>query len=388
MSLRTPFALAIFISALFSGPALSQSSCSATNDNGDATCSISCPVGQSAECRNGTGSSSPECGCSGESQLDSIFIPRPDSAGTLAFAPSSLEHTNVLQSINAKLAGLRNYALRQTCSREQVGRECVGEPCVLSSPAVAPSIRGPQLLCRSPRICYDTFETVCRNVNGKLTSSPSFTIEKPPSVVVEEPNWKDIPTEVLGYRETYINCTSLKQSISFRHGETVRTGRKASKTKAIATNDRIDVKVEYKLAKDLGPSIGGGYSYSKTVTITDLNEESEEETRPLEKVIPLDIASGTQVVMDHQWIRREVPILFNGRVTLDSAIEKNLEGIHRASQVLTNTADRTFEFSGVIQHNLLLEGKTRVVETKMTEDECKANPGFHHTSEPYSEISL
>lgn len=388
MSLKTPFALAIFLSVLLSGPALSQSSCSATNDNGDATCSISCPVGQSAECRNGTGSSSPECGCSGESQLVSIFIPRPDSTGTLAFAPSSLEHTNVLQSINAKLAGLRDYALRKTCSRERVGRECRDESCGVFSSGESRDIREQFLPCQNPRVCYDVFDTICRNVTGKLTSSPSFTIEIPPSVVVEEPNWKDIPTEILGYRETYINCTSLKQSISFRHGETVRTGRKASKTKAIATNDRIDVKVEYKLAKDLGPSIGGGYSYSKTVTITDLNEESEEETRPLEKVIPLDIASGTQVVMDHQWIRREVPIFFNGRVTLDSAIEKNLEGIHRASQVLKNTADRTFEFSGVIQHSLLLEGKTRVIETKMTEGECKANPGFHHTSEPYSEISL
>lgn len=374
MSLKTPFALAIFLSALFSGPALSQSSCSATNDNGDATCSISCPVGQSAECRNGTGSSSPECGCSGESQLDSIFIPRPDSAGTLAFAPSSLEHTNVLQSINAKLASLRDYTLHQSCSRERVGRVCYREPCVFM-PGVC------------PRICEDTFDTVCRNVSGKLTAAPRFTIEVPPSVVVEEPNWKDIPSEILGYRETYINCTSLEQSISFRHGETVRSGRKVSKTKSISTNDKIDVKVEYKLAKDLGPTVGGGYSYSKTVTITDLNEESEEETRPLEKVIPLDIASGTKVVMDHQWIRREVPIVYNGRVTLDAAIENNLEGIDRSSQVLTNAADRTFEFSGVIQHNLLLEGKTRVVETKMTEGECKANPGFHQAAEPYSEIS-
>ena len=40
----------------------SGSSCSASNDVG-ATCSITCPVGQAAECRPGTGASAPTCEC-------------------------------------------------------------------------------------------------------------------------------------------------------------------------------------------------------------------------------------------------------------------------------------------------------------------------------------
>lgn len=39
------------------------SSCTATNDNGDATCSITCEVGQQAVCLDGTGSSVPSCEC-------------------------------------------------------------------------------------------------------------------------------------------------------------------------------------------------------------------------------------------------------------------------------------------------------------------------------------
>ena len=41
------------------------SSCSATNTNGDQTCSITCPAGQSASCSNGTGSTPPSCKCVG-----------------------------------------------------------------------------------------------------------------------------------------------------------------------------------------------------------------------------------------------------------------------------------------------------------------------------------
>lgn len=37
--------------------------CSATNDNGDASCSISCPPGESADCADATGSGTPTCEC-------------------------------------------------------------------------------------------------------------------------------------------------------------------------------------------------------------------------------------------------------------------------------------------------------------------------------------
>lgn len=51
---------------LFSFYAQAQSSCSATNTNGDQNCSINCPVGQAAICQNATGSSTPTCSCSAQ----------------------------------------------------------------------------------------------------------------------------------------------------------------------------------------------------------------------------------------------------------------------------------------------------------------------------------
>ena len=39
--------------------------CSATNTNNNMSCSVTCPVGQSAKCSNGTGSTPPSCTCNG-----------------------------------------------------------------------------------------------------------------------------------------------------------------------------------------------------------------------------------------------------------------------------------------------------------------------------------
>jgi hypothetical protein len=42
-----------------------QSECAAANQNDDQICSVSCPIGQTASCKAGIGSSAPKCVCSG-----------------------------------------------------------------------------------------------------------------------------------------------------------------------------------------------------------------------------------------------------------------------------------------------------------------------------------
>lgn len=377
---RFPMIHAVLCVVLLPNYVYAQSSCSATNDNGDASCSISCELGQAAECRNGTGSGTPSCECKGTPQALTRYLPKPAAFNILGAGASGIEKTNVLESINQKLARLRDYQLSETCGQERTGRSCYREPCVtFTTSAVAKPLAQLERYC--PHVCEDVYSNVCRKVTGKLTATLPFSIEAPPIVVVTEPNWKDIPSEVLGYRETYTNCTSLAQSIIFKHGETVRTGSKVSKTKAVGTTEKIDAKVDFKFTD----SFGGGLSvgYSNTVTITDVDEQNQEQTKPLEMTIPLNIASGAKVVMDHKWIRREVPIPYRGTVTLDSSVGVNREGIARVSQVLSNTTERTFAFAGVIQHSTLLEGETRVIETKLSAPDCQANPGFRRVPEPY-----
>jgi hypothetical protein len=54
----------------FASPLYAQSSCTATNDNNDAQCSISCNAGEAAVCANGVGSSLPTCYCMSNPSYD------------------------------------------------------------------------------------------------------------------------------------------------------------------------------------------------------------------------------------------------------------------------------------------------------------------------------
>lgn len=48
-----------------------QSECAATNQNDDQICNVSCPLGETAACKEGIGSSAPKCVCSdASSSLD------------------------------------------------------------------------------------------------------------------------------------------------------------------------------------------------------------------------------------------------------------------------------------------------------------------------------
>lgn len=58
-----------------------QSECAATNQNDDQICNVSCPLGQTAACKEGIGSSAPKCVCSGAStSLDPTVSGYRDSA--------------------------------------------------------------------------------------------------------------------------------------------------------------------------------------------------------------------------------------------------------------------------------------------------------------------
>jgi hypothetical protein len=221
-------------------------------------------------------------------------------------------------------------------------------------------------------------------VNGKLQSIAPYTPEKDPEVTVTEPNWKAIPSEALGYRETYTNCTSLQQSITFKHTESSKIGSKVTKTASISNTEKIDAKIDFKFTDSF--SSGLTASFSKTVTLTDTNEQNYEENKTLDFTIPLTIAPQTRVSMDHRWIRRETPIPFNGSVIIDSGIITNRENILRLSQALPSAADRIFNFAGFVTNSTLLEGETKVFETKLSSAECSSNPGFKMRPEVYREV--
>jgi hypothetical protein len=213
---------------------------------------------------------------------------------------------------------------------------------------------------------------------------PPFNPSAGPTVTTSEPNWASIPDEILGYRETYTNCTSLQQSATFKHTETTLIGNKISKTSTLKIGQELGAKIDY----EYSDSLSGGltYKFSQEISTSDTVEKTSQETKTFETTLPLLIAPNTKIVMDHYWVRREVSIPYSGTVTLDASIIQNLEGITSLSQLLTTPADRTFTFSGIVASAGLLEGNTAAVESRMTRQQCKTSPGFQRMPEPYSKI--
>jgi hypothetical protein len=67
---RITYKHVLFVMALtgsLSQSVTAQSECAAANDNDDQICSVSCPLGQTATCSTGIGSSAPKCACSSAS---------------------------------------------------------------------------------------------------------------------------------------------------------------------------------------------------------------------------------------------------------------------------------------------------------------------------------
>jgi hypothetical protein len=292
-----------------------------------------------------------------------------------------VSQTDVLSSINRRLAALKDYELGQSCTQEKVGRECYHDcaPTRVQSKGRKPLF---EELRHCHISCWDVVETVCRPVYGKLTAREPFAIEKGPSVTLKEPNWSSIPGEILGYRETYTNCTSAQQSITFKHLETVRVGSRVTKTSSLQNSEKIEAKVEFKFENVFGG--GTSIGFSRQVTVTNVDEENHEESRTLDFTVPLIVPAMTRVVLDHAWIRRVVPIQYSGTVQLDAGVNANRAGISRISQVITAPADRTFPFSGSVTNTLLVEGETSTVGTDLTKQQCEKRPGFERTPEPYS----
>lgn len=364
------------------GHALGSSSCSATNENGDQRCSISCQAGQSAVCIDGTGSSSPTCECQGSALDSGLFIPNQKNITITKKQSEKIEKTDILQVVNSKLNNLNDYHISTSCKDVENGRFCYRETCINSENGSSSMLIGDKIgtLRFCSRICEPRYERVCEPVLGKLQAKPPIAIEKGPTVVVQEPNWKDIPSEIIGYRETYLNCTPAQQSFTFKHGETLKVGARVSKGRSIDKSLSLEANVSFSYT-----GIGGGrkVSFNQKVNTSEVEETSSESTKTLDLTLPVIIPPNSKVVMDHYWIKRVVPVHYTGTVIIDTAVSDNQANITRLSQVLTTAQDREFEFSGTVTDTSLSEGSTKVNSEATNKEMCSGGKEFEITSEPY-----
>jgi hypothetical protein len=340
-------------------------SCSAQNElDPPDVCSIDCPSGQAAECSNTNGAVTPSCECRGDLSdwLKMKMTPLPASAkpaiSTLNITSSNtILQTDALGVVNQRLAGLRDYDLGESCRVVREPTEC-NDSCTKSVPLDLPGnlvpLRDPGGPACRPRTCYST-STQCNRIIGKLTVSGPLQPETAAVVRIAEPNWKDIPTELLGLKESYRNCGPVAQSMTFNHAERTRVGHRVTKTKLVSTGHTINAEVNFKFEVFGGKS---GISFNRRVDVTSAMDETDEHEETMSYSLPVNIPANSDLVITHTWIKRIVPVRYEGTVRLNAPVAANREGIATIAQVLPEPERRTFDFSGTVSTAMLMEGRT------------------------------
>lgn len=372
-----PFSGLIFLGFL-SLDVYAGSSCSATNPDINESCSISCDTGESATCYDTSGGNSPSCRCEtdpGHYPEGSLKITKYVARKLSSVSPETIERTNVLTVVNTKISPFI-FHIKDLCRNVKVAEECThrlfgGIPGCPHELSGQKNESQKPMKCSGEPICRSIFENQCSAVNSALTAVPPFIVEREPEVVVSEPNWKEIPDYYVGLKQSYRNCTKVQQSITYKHSASLKEGSRISKTKVLETTNGISAKLDFKFG-DFGGA-GVSTSLSTRVSITNIDEESNELVRAFEETLPLVIPARTKVTLNHFFIQRTVKVPFTGKVTLDSAVSENVSGIKLLSSILKDPKDRTFYFSGYVTDAMVHQTDTTVESKDLTEEECRGN---------------
>jgi len=363
-----------------------QSSCSATNDNQDQNCSISCPAGQAAQCSNGVASSPPSCTCSGvpegifasnsrirwmgksgfisatEKTLRMAGAREPMALKQLAPGPT-IETTNVIDVINSKLSSLPDHHISDSCHLEPA-----------NGPGVGPIVPFPGL----PPIFQHVmqFKRVCQPVNGKLSVLSPLLVTDGPTVKIGTPNWANIPADVYEQHATYTNCSAAQQSESFQHSVVMTVGETIANTHALMTGSSQSISVNGGLHVGIvsfGASASLAVNTQTTLSDTDTHSQSQQETNSV--TLPLIVPAMTRITLSHAFIQYQVPIPFTGFVTVDGSVSQNLDGVSHLSQILPSAADRTFSFAGQVTDSTLIDANTTTTSKTLTQQDCASQQG-------------
>jgi hypothetical protein len=205
-------------------------------------------------------------------------------------------------------------------------------------------------------------------VTGKLVAVEPISVVGEPKVDIAFPNWSDIPSRILGYKVTYVNCTPVEQNFTFEHTRQIRVGSKVTKTKTLQTTTAINAKVSFDFILKGETTI----SFSQMVGLSNAEEQSYETTETLRYATPIRATAMGVTTTKHWWVHRSVPVKFNGTVELDTAIAPNAESFRSLSAVLPSKSDRVFDFSGVVENSDLVEALTAPVFKALSDAECSA----------------
>ena len=355
------------------------STCSAHNDSGD-TCNVDCSAGQEAKCSNGSGASSPTCECRDASGFKPWFKSGPGifsgMLSPLGTPSNAIQSTNAADILNAKLAQQRDVSLRQECRQVETGERVCREKvrhCVLRFGPEPPAFDR----CVEQE-CAPVTVQQCTNVSGKLQLSGPIVVENEPEVVVREPNWDGIPTDVIGRKLTYTNCSTEKQTNTVSVTQEVTRGSRVQMTKAVSTTNSISAKIEFEFA--ISAEVNASFSQKIDTSSTSEQNYQTREVLPHTDTVILPPMSLTTYTVS--WRRMEVPVFFSGIATVDGPVTQNLENIKLASQLLTAAEDRELAFEGAVYNTTVMSADVVNHATPLTVAECAKRKPSSVVSEP------
>ena len=401
--------LAFLFMCLLTASSAQASSCSASNEVGD-TCSISCSTGEAAVCKQGNGSSAPECYC----DQDNLYQPKDETNnliqryGLQFFDEESSKNASpileskrisnfssevstpdsrskIIQDLpaisNARLSQLRDFHLDESCGDVVVGRTCFRTPpkCIpVSFNPLFPDVRiwNAVVGCSwypGHEICREQKSRQCSPVMGKLTIGNTVTIIGEPTAVYKTPTKAEVPISFLQVEETIDNCSPTESAYTFTHQENVSVGQVFKKSNVVRTGTTFSIKLGLKAGVEgLGDvtaetSIGA----SKDVTITDGEDLDLKTQETVTRMFPVKQAPYSISFLKHTFVKRVVPIPYSGKVLIDAPVNPNREGIVNLSQILSED-QRTFEFGGVIEDSSVSNGRFSIQSKVYTPEECDA----------------
>ena len=357
--------------------------CFETNDNLDQSCGVSCSAEVDGVCTHGSGATAPSCSCSGNFALKSgqplrmlLKMQSPakfsmNELAELAQSPAPATTTNIIQTINSKLATLRDYHLSDSCHEEH--DQCYGPP-------ICTGINRDH--CTNPVISCNSRQ-VCQPVVGKLSVTGGLIASKGPVATLGKFDDNNIPTSVFTASAAYKNCSATSQSQTFTHTEQLQVGHTVTKTIALTTGSTMQVSLSgtLKLGKSL--TIGGraDRSVRETATITTADAETSTVTQIETATLPQIVPAMDFLLLTSTFVQYNINVPFSGTVSVDGQIAANLEGIGTLSQVLPTEADRTFDFAGVVTDTTGVNFQTQMAEKKLMAADCaSANKGLVTTT--------
>jgi hypothetical protein len=278
-------------------------------------------------------------------------------AGPLLAQSNVTISTDVGSELNARLAGARTVRKQRwhDVERRVCRDSCCGKGCEFDCEK-----------CRVEKVQeLETYTDVAR--------STSLDVVRVSDLLVNRAQLAELPesVEIAAYR--ILNCSANEASQTINLSRTVSVGHAITKMRSVSTGQSIHASLQFDLGK-FGRA-GTDISLNTSVLVSDTEAETRQEQ------IMRSVSFGARPRGNGYWtitqfmvyvVTLEIP--FSGTVVFDGDIDGNIDGITKASQLLSEQ-ERTFAVEGLIRVSSASEGYVRILEAKADPAECESVPG-------------